>query len=150
MTEFIPRTAMPVTPALFDAALNDLEDRSILPAANRYPTQAALPTAFNEVRQNTTGSHLFMSLRAGVVSAPGQNGHIYFEVSHDNSQWRIWDYVACRNESGNGGPIGTGKGLFAMVPAGYYYRLRTATIAGFATPTFVLDSPQWMSYCQIA
>jgi hypothetical protein len=52
-------------------------------------------------RQNTTGKMLLVVSHMGVVSGPGENGHINFDTTSDLSD-NPWDrlqltYVACRN-----------------------------------------------------
>lgn len=135
-----------VTPAQMAFEL----DRLIPDIDERVPNLAALPTNFDTPRQNTTTRNIMIVVRAAIVSAPGQNGHIYLETSPDNVTYTMWDYIACRNESGNIAGVGNGHGLTAMVPKGYWYRLRTQTINGFAAPTYILDSPNWMTYALVA
>jgi hypothetical protein len=108
--------------------------------------------------QNTTGWRIMLNIRAGVAANPGQNGHIYLEIAPDNNGgalpttgWITCDYVAARNNqavgTGGTGPvpadetakIGSGKGLMAFVPKGWWYRLRTQVIAGYTAPTFITD-----------
>jgi hypothetical protein len=92
-----------------------------------------------------------MSIRGAVVSAPQQNGHMYLEISQDNVNWVPWDYIACRNNQNysttgqgtvvSGGPnIGCGAGLQALVPAGWWYRVRTETQTNYAAPSYLYQS----------
>jgi hypothetical protein len=102
---------------------------------------------------------ILLVVRAAVISEPGQNGHIYLETAPPLApdtgadaaagKVRTWGYVACRNNSprvaaDSAGTIteeiASGCSLVGIVPAGWYYRLRTHTVAGFQTPTFVLDT----------
>lgn len=112
-------------------------------------TAFALP-ALNAIRQNTTGKNIHITALVGVVSNPQQNGHMYAEVSIDQVTWNGIDYQAFRNNqtSGTGGGtvqsggpnLGAGQGLQLFVPDGWYWRLRTATIAGYSAPTYTYES----------
>jgi hypothetical protein len=88
-----------------------------------------------------------------VLSAPGQNGHVYLDVTPDDGAgkpndalWTASAYVADRNQILNLDTAGAGGTLSAIVPAGQWYRLRTMTITGFDAPTYVLDSSNAGSY----
>lgn len=106
---------------------------------------------FDATYFNDQGRPFFVSFRCGVVSQPGQNGHIYLDVNSNNpNSWLPVDYVACRNNQavGTGGTapvgggtaqIGNGKALQAVVPAGWFYRFRTFTATGYAAPSFLSD-----------
>lgn len=99
------------------------------------------PPPFNESRAWTGETSVLMCIRAGVLAAPGQNGHIYLEVAPPPGEdWTTWSYVACRNEAGATANIAHGSTLVAIVPPGWHYRLRTHTVRGFAEPTWILDT----------
>lgn len=114
------------------------------------PVELYIP-AFDTTYFNDQGP-CFLSVKCGVVSQPGQNGHIYLEVN--NNAPNVWipiDYVACRNNQavGTGGTapvgggtanIGAGQGVKGFIPAGVFWRLRTYTASGYSTPSFVSDS----------
>lgn len=116
--------------------------------------------ALDTAVQNTSGP-LEVKIRCGVVAAPGQNGHMYFEISPDNVTWySSGGYVACRNNQavGTGGtaPVGGGTGhigaggtVGCVVPDTWYYRIRTSTASGYSTPTFVYDNPGCMTTVQV-
>lgn len=105
--------------------------------------------------QNGTGSAIFLVIRAGVVSDPDENGHIYLEIAPNNNNgarpvagWLTCDYVAARNNqaagtglpsANGGGSVGVGVGLKAFVPVGWWYRLRVAVIASYNAPEWILD-----------
>lgn len=128
-------------------------------------TNVATAPAFDTWRKNTTGKLAWIAIRCGVVSAPQQNGHIYFDVAPDlagvadSANSAILDYVACRNNQNagtgagtvqSGGPnIGNGRAVQGFVPNNFWYRLRTFTAAGYGTPTFITDTPNPMSYVLI-
>jgi hypothetical protein len=108
---------------------------------------------FDAPARNTTGSAVFLTVRAGVLSAPGQNGHVYLDITPDDGTgkpndalWTSAAYVAQRNQLLNLDAAGAGSTLSAIVPAGHWYRLRTLTIAGFSAPTYILDSSNPGSY----
>lgn len=106
--------------------------------------------------QNATGFRILLVVRAGVAADPGQNGHIYLEIAPDNNAgalpttgWITTDYVAHRNNqaAGSGGAkgvpadnlLGSGKGLIAFVPKGWWYRLRTFVVPSYAAPQWITD-----------
>jgi hypothetical protein len=108
--------------------------------------------AFDITYFNDQGRPMFVSLKCGVVSAPGQNGHIYLEVNNNapNVWWPI-DYIACRNNQavgtggtapvgGGAGHIGAGAGIKGLIPTACFYRFRTYTASGYSSPTFVMDA----------
>lgn len=106
--------------------------------------------------KNATGYKILLQIRAGVAADPGQNGHMYLEVAPDNNGgalpttgWQTCDYVATRNNmaAGTGGArlvagdnmVGAGHGLTAIVPKGWWYRLRTYVVPGYSAPQFITD-----------
>jgi hypothetical protein len=108
---------------------------------------------FNAPTRNTTGAAVFLTVRAGVLSAPGQNGHVYLDIAPDDGTgkpndtlWTASAYVADRNQILNLDTAGAGSTLSAIVPAGQWYRLRTMSIAGFDAPTYILDGSYPASY----
>jgi hypothetical protein len=119
------------------------------PADTNYYHAFTAP-ALNTPIQNVTGKTITLSLRVGIVSAPQQNGHSYLEVSPDQVTWVPWAWGAMRNNqtSGTGGGtvqsggpnLGNGSDLVVEVPAGWWYRLRTSTVAGYSAPTFIYES----------
>jgi hypothetical protein len=66
------------------------------------PATPQLITGFNLPRQNTTDKRLLVVTHAGVVSRPGQNGHINFDLTpnEDDDPWEQpqVSFVACRNK----------------------------------------------------
>jgi hypothetical protein len=139
------------------------EARRTLTAGTTPRARAAVATVGNVKRlgglgfdapaRNTAGSAVFLTVRAGVLSAPGQNGHIYLDVTPDDGTgkpndalWTTAAYVAQRNQLLNLDAAGAGSTLSAIVPAGHWYRLRTLTIAGYSAPTYILDGSYPASY----
>lgn len=123
------------------------------------------PAAIGTASRNTLETGI-ITLRAGVISAPGQNGHVYMEICPDNgagapnAAWIKMDYVGCRNNQavGTGGtaPVGGGAGhiacsagVTAIVPNGWWYRLNGVTIAGYTAPTFGHDGAGAGTYVPI-
>jgi hypothetical protein len=103
--------------------------------------QTFAPPPFNESREWTGETAVLMCIRAAVLSAPGQNGHIYLDVAPPpGDDWTACSYVACRNEKGAKARIANGATLVAIVQPGWHYRLRTHTVQGFAEPTWILDT----------
>lgn len=106
---------------------------------------------FGVVEQNLTGEDLFASINGGVIALPGQNGHVYLEISKDGIIWVSAAYHACRNNqaAGTGGtaPVGGGAGhiasggqLMTIIPKNWFFRLSVLAPSGFAAATFALEN----------
>lgn len=125
------------------AALEDLETR-VTAYTGLGAWFAFSLSAFNTPVHNTTGSPVWISTRAGVISDPQENGHIYLQISADGATgWiPVGGYFGVRNNSGvpSGGEIGVGGLLTALIPTDYWWQLATTTIGGWNTPTFILES----------
>lgn len=118
------------------------------PGGPVFPFFAAFDTNY----ANTYGRPIFISYLAGVVAQPGQNGHIYLEITKASPvSWVQIDYIACRNNqaAGTGGvaPVGggnaqiaAGQGLTGFCPAGWFFRLHTVIPGGYAAPSNVADT----------
>lgn len=100
-------------------------------------------TALNTVYTNSTGKPVWLSIDAGILSLPGQNGHMMLDVAPaDESAWYEVCWVTNRNNSTipGGGETGVGASLQGFVRAGWKWRIRTLTVSGWDAPTNVLDS----------
>lgn len=105
-----------------------------------FPTSAPAASA---ARQNTTGKTLLVKANVGVLSDPGENGHLYMDISPNNVDWTSYAavaYVANRNTAQNIGQTGVGGHVFALVPNGWWYRYSSITIAGYSNPDYVLNN----------
>lgn len=127
--------------------------------AGAWNTVGDVPAGTPGGVQNATGFTIDLCIRAGVTGNPQQNGHIYLEIAPDNNNgalpttgWLTCDVTGFRNNQAAGtgggtvqagGPnLGSLVGLKARVPKGWWYRLRTLTIAGYAKPGYILDGAQ--------
>jgi hypothetical protein len=100
--------------------------------------------AINTPVKNTTGQGILITMRGGIVSDPGENGHLYLEVapalaSGGPGTFTRSAYAACRNRPAATAQIGCGSTLMGVVPAGGYYRLTFETVTGWQTPAYVYD-----------
>src|ERR1051325_6472336 len=87
-------------------------------------TARSLDTAY----RNTSGRTRLVTYDCGVVCDPGENGHIYFDLSPDNTDWTTYQkqsYVGNRQTIENLGQNGHGGMLFGIVPNNWYFRFRT-------------------------
>lgn len=137
--------------AAINAAIAAITPASIGAVKASSTITAFTAPALNTPLQNGTGKTVIMAIRGAVISNPQQNGHMYFEVSPDGATgWIPWSYLACRNNQAagtgggtvqSGGPnIGIGAILWAVCPAGWWYRVRTSTIAGYSAPAYAYES----------
>lgn len=105
-------------------------------------TTAAATRAFNSSFRPSTTRDVFVGYTATIDASfsvsGGQSGTVFLEISANNSTW----VEMARMTNGNNGAIAIGLGLVntqtgqlaAIVPAGYYVRLRTT---GNATITYI-------------
>lgn len=103
----------------------------------------------NTARQNTTGSPILLSVGAGEASDPGENGHVYIQVSTDSDFLDPTDYsisyAALRNTAGQGDGLVWDATTQVLVPAGSYWRYFTTTAATYASPAWeILDGREFL------
>lgn len=107
-----------------------------------------IAAGFDVARHYTGTKPVVITLNCGVVSDPGENGHIYFETSPDNVNWTTvqkLSYIACRNRIESIGQIGKGGMIWGIVLPGHWWRYRTYTANGYNTPDFVMDNAtEWI------
>jgi hypothetical protein len=109
------------------------------------PVAFGLP-ALNVNARNKTGKPILVNIDGGVVSDPGENGHLYLEVAAARADGTPYPfqrvaYVACRNTAAATAQIGCGGTLSGIVPVGGFYRLTLVTAANYKTPDYVTDGP---------
>lgn len=103
---------------------------------------AQIMAGFDTPRQNTLTSPILVLLECGVVSDPGENGHLYFEISLTPTPtwgWKVC-YIGNRNRIENLGQTGVGGTIWGIVRPGYWWRYTTYTAAGYVTPQFLTDT----------
>lgn len=99
---------------------------------------------------------ILLTCSVAVVSEPGQNGHISLQIAGQQTapneavappdNWFLnVGTIANRNAATGaedaGEETGVGGPLMAIVPSGWWWRLKFEQISGFANPTFVYLGP---------
>lgn len=124
-------------------AATDAEVAAAIASIFATAPTAQLVAGFDVARHHTGAKPILVSVIGGVASDPGENGHIYFETSPDGIDWASFQklsYVACRNRIENLGQVGAGGTVWGIVKPGHYWRYRTYTATGYATPEFIMDT----------
>jgi hypothetical protein len=124
-----------------DAELDAIEAVIAAKQGVIQPLTAQFIAGFDTARQNTETFPILVKHLVGIVSSPGENGHINFQVSADGSfspagSGRL-DAIACRNEINNLDEVGTGGPVWGIVEAGHYWRYERQTITSYTAPDFV-------------
>lgn len=126
------------------------------PPAMRSTAVPGLPTTA-EVFQNLSGRPVMIQQSVGVISEPGQNGHIEARVASARTQAAFFpanaaDVIqgehACRNNASGvedtGEEVGSGGQLTFIVPPSWWWGFFTTTIAGWTTPSFAYVHDSWI------